>query len=90
MWPKFYFNLRAVAHFLNARDNSGKRNRFILDVGKEHRWATREVRLMGALMLITFQDKPVRLGPCRQIPHLLTSVVQKACSQVMKDGEDTT
>lgn len=67
---------RAFAHFLDVRDNSSQekeRTKFILDTDKQHKWASRAESLMGDLMLqgllITFQDKPMRL--CRQIPNLL-------------------
>ena len=61
---------------------------------KEHSWAAaREERLMQSLMLenvlITFQEKPVRPGPHRQITNSLTFVVLRASRKIKRSVQDT-
>ena len=59
---------RAVAPFPDVRDNSSQEEesiRFILDMDKQHKRATKAERLMGGLLLegllFTFQTKPMGL-----------------------------
>lgn len=60
---------RAIAHFLDVRDNSSQEKgsiRFIPDMHKQHKLTAKAERLLGSLMLegllFTFQTKPMGLG----------------------------
>lgn len=84
---------RAVSHFPDVRDNSSQekeRIRFILDMYKQHKWASRAEGLMGGLMLeglpFTFQTKPMRPWPYRQIQNSPTFLVRRATRQLMRSG----